>query len=133
MANLHKFSVQESLNAGLGQAGKFTILDASSGGLGGSAGASISAGDGASVANTTHLDISDGAHQLVVWADGDIYWNFATSDLDVDTDTNLKLTSDTLTTIAVPYGLKNAKTDTIRFNMLGVASGSGTVVRIVEV
>ena len=36
MADLHKFTVQESLNANLGQSGNFNILDASSGGLGGS-------------------------------------------------------------------------------------------------
>jgi hypothetical protein len=133
MADLHKFTVQESLNANLGQSGNFNILDASSGGLGGSAGASIAAGSNADVTNTKHLDISSGTHQLLIWADGDIYFNFATSDLDVDTDTSLKLSGEALTSLSVPYGLMSkAGGETIRFNFLSTSTTTHTV-RIVEV
>ena len=133
MANLHKFSVQEAVNASQGNAGNFTIADASSGGLGGSAGASITAGSSADVTNTKHLDIAAGTHQLLIYPEGDIYWNFATSDLDVDADTSLKLPGDTLTSLAVPKGLLSRdNSETIRFNF-NSTSTTQHIVRIVEV
>tara|TARA_R100000781_G_scaffold33780_1_gene24488 strand:+ start:37 stop:408 length:372 start_codon:yes stop_codon:yes gene_type:complete len=123
MANLQKFRTHEALNTTA--AGKFSVADASSGGLGGSAGASIS------VASTTlHFDLDSGTHQILVYPEGKLYFNFATSDLDIDSDIDLLLPSSTLTSLAVPVGIRT-KGETIRFNF---ASASGTInVRIVEI
>ena len=124
MAELQKFRAHEALNTTA--AGKFSVADAASGGLGGVAGASIQAGTGTSL----HFDLDSGTHQLLVYPEGKIYFNFATSDLDIDGDIDLLLPSQTLTSLAVPVGIRT-KNETIRFNFI---SASGTVVvRIVEV
>tara|TARA_R110002051_G_scaffold102905_1_gene174446 strand:- start:1115 stop:1516 length:402 start_codon:yes stop_codon:yes gene_type:complete len=133
MANLHKFTVQEALNSSQGTAGSFNIADNSSGGLGGTSGDAIQAGSSANPNNTKHFDIAAGTHQLIIYPEGDIYWNFATSDEDIVVNTNLKLPGDVLTSLAVPKGLiSNQDTDTIRFNF-NSTSTTQHIVRIVEV
>jgi hypothetical protein len=133
MADLHKYTVQEALNASTGPSGEFTIADAASGGLGGSSGASITAGSSADVTNTKHMDLENSTTQLLVYAAGDIYFNFATSDLDVDADTNLILPGQSLTSIAVPRAVATRGSgDIIRFNF-NSTSTTAHVVRIVEV
>ena len=133
MANLHKFSVQEALNASQGNAGVFNIADDSSGGLGGSSGDAIQAGSSANANNTKHFDIAAGTHQLIIYPEGDIYWNFATSDEDIVANTNLKLPGDVLTSLAVPKGLLSRNnSETIRFNF-NSTSTTQHIVRIVEV
>ena len=131
MADLHKFTVQEALNASQGNAGKFTIADGASGGLGGSSGASITAGSNADVTNTNHFDIDSTTCQLLIYSAGDIYFNFANSDLDVDTDIHLILPGTSLTSLAVPRAAGD-RNDTLRFNFLSTST-TAHVVRIVEV
>ena len=129
MANLQKFRAHEALNTTA--AGNYNQLDRSSGGLGGSSGDSITAGSSANVTNTIHLDLSSGAHQLLIYSGGDIYFNFATSDEDVVANNSLILPGGSLTSIAVPIGIQGSG-DTIRFNF-NSTSTTAHVVRVVEV
>ena len=129
MADLGQFRSHEALNTTA--AGNYSVADASSGGLGGSSGASIQAGSSADVTNTKHMDLSSNTHQIMIYAAGDIYFNFATSDLDIDADIDLILPGGSLTSLAVPVGMRSARSDTIRFNFQ--STGSACVVRIVEV
>ena len=131
MADLQRFRSHEALNTTA--AGKYLVADASSGGLGGSAGASITAAaiGSPTLTNTLHMDLEDDTHQLLVYAASDIYFNFATSDLDIDNDIDLILPGGSLTSISVPVGLRSNRSDTIRFNFQSI--GSACVVRIVEV
>ena len=112
MADLHKLTVQESLNA-MGPGGKWdTIAAATHGGTG--------------TTDTIHVDVS-GYHQIGIYAHGDIYFNFhntATNDCHASND--LRIDADTLVFIQVPSGLGK----TIYFNHLGVAA---VAVRIVKV
>lgn len=117
MANLHKFTVQEALNAG-GVGGQWTINPVS-----------IIHG-GTTSTYTVHLDIS-GATQLGVYAAGDIYFRFGTAGTtgttdDCIADDDLLIQANTLVFLTVPRGLGN----TIYFNHLGVAA---TTVKTVEV
>tara|TARA_R100000458_G_C8203729_1_gene193440 strand:- start:268 stop:660 length:393 start_codon:yes stop_codon:yes gene_type:complete len=130
MAQLGKFRSHEALNTTA--AGNFSVADASSGGLGGSSGDSIQAGSSASAGNTKHMDLASTTHQIMIYAAGDIYFNFATSDLDIDADIDLVLPGGSLTSLAVPVGIKSASSDTIRFNFNSTSS-TAHVVRIVEV
>jgi hypothetical protein len=129
MADIHKFTTVEALNTTA--AGGHTIADASSGGLGGSSGASITAGASGTASNTKHLDLDSSTHQLFIYAAGDIYFNFATSDLDIDEDIHLILPGGSLTSVAVPVGIASSG-DTIRFNFNSTSS-TQHIVRIVEV
>ena len=130
MANLQKFRTHEALNTTA--AGGFSVADASSGGLGGSSGAQITAGSSADVANTKHMDLASTTHQIMVYAAGDIYFNFATSDLDIDADIDLVLPGGSLTSLAVPVGMRSVRSDTLRFNF-NSTSTTAHAVRIVEV
>ena len=113
MADLHKLSVQEALNAS-GSGGQWTVGTVST------VHASIATG------STVHLSISSTAGQLGVYAAGEIYFNFSTTTTDCNTSNDLRLPADTLIFITVPKGLGG----TIYFNHLGV---SVTTVRTVEV
>tara|TARA_R110002020_G_scaffold384593_1_gene595582 strand:- start:133 stop:525 length:393 start_codon:yes stop_codon:yes gene_type:complete len=130
MADLQQFRSHEALNTTA--AGNFSVGDASSGGLGGSSGASIQAGSSADVTNTKHMDLASTTHQIMIYAAGDIYFNFATSDLDIDADIDLILPGGSLTSLAVPVGMRSARSDTIRFNF-NSTSTTAHVVRIVEI
>jgi len=130
MANINKFRAHEALNTTA--AGNFSVADASSGGLGGSSGAQITAGSSADVANTKHMDLDVGTHQLLLYVAGDVYFNFATSDLDIDADIDLILPGGSLTSIAVPVGMRTSSGQVIRFNF-NSTSTTAHAVRIVEV
>ena len=130
MANINKFRAHEALNTTA--AGNFSVADASSGGLGGSSGAQITAGSSADVANTKHMDLDVGTHQLLLYAAGDVYFNFATSDLDIDADIDLILPGGSLTSIAVPVGMRTSSGQVIRLNF-NSTSTTAHAVRIVEV
>ena len=130
MADLQQFRSHEALNTTA--AGGFSVADAASGGLGGSSGAQITAGSSADVANTKHMDLASTTHQIMVYAAGDIYFNFATSDLDIDADIDLVLPGGSLTSLAVPVGMRSVRSDTLRFNF-NSTSTTAHAVRIVEV
>ena len=128
MADLQKFRAHEALNRTA--AGGYNQLDASSGGLGGSSGAVITAA--VSGGSTSHLDLSVGAHQLLIYVSGDIYFHFAVADTAVDTDIALILPGGSLTSIAIPVSIRSSG-ETIRFSFLSTSASSTRAVRIVEV
>jgi hypothetical protein len=131
MADLQQFRSHEALNTTA--AGGFSVASQNSGGMSGSTGVSITAAaiGSPTLTNTLHMDLASTTHQLLIYAAADIYFNFATSDLDVDNDIDLILPGGSLTSIAVPVGMRSARSDTITFNFQ--STGSACVVRIVEV
>ncbi len=111
MADTHKLSVQEALNA-MGPGGQWNVLAAATHG-------------GTATTDTIHVDVSN-YHQIGVYAAADTYFNFSGSETDCNTSNDLKLDGSTLMFITVPRGIKG----TIYFNHLGV---SANAVRIVGV
>ena len=131
MADLQQLRSHEALNTTA--AGKYSVASQNSGGMTGSTGTSITAAaiGSPTLTDTLHMDLASDTHQLLVYAAADIYFNFATSDLDIDNDIDLILPGGSLTSIAVPVGMRSTRSDTIRFNFQ--STGSACVVRIVEV
>jgi len=115
MANLHKLTVQEALNA-QGTGGVWSVNSVGT--------AAVSGG------TTVNLDVS-GASQLGVYATGqDIYFNFTAADsTSINTSNDLVLRAKALTFITVPQGLGS----TIYFNYLSTSATSTSTVRTVEV
>ena len=111
MADLHKLTVQEAMNAG-GSGGVWTVNP-------------VATHDDVAATDTIHVDVS-GAGQLGIYPAGQIYFNFSASETDCNTSNDLRIPGSTLTFITVPRGLGS----TIYFNHLGVAA---VAVRIVEV
>ena len=114
MADLHRLTVQEAMNAS-GPGGVWTVN------------AVANTGSNADVTNTVHLDVS-GAGQLGIYAGGEIYFNFSASQTDVTIANDMKIPGHTLTFITVPRGLGR----TIYFNHLSTSSTTHAV-RTVEV
>ena len=112
MANVHKLSVQEALNA-MGPGGQWNIQAAATHG-------------GTATSDTIHLDVSS-YHQIGIYAAGDIYFRFsADSGDDCNTSNDLKIDGSTLVFLTIPRGVGQV----IYFNHLGVAA---CAVRIVGV
>jgi len=114
MADLHKLTVQESLNS-MGPGGVWTVN------------AVGTAGSSASAANTIHLDVS-GASIIGIHPAVDIYFNFSATTTDVTAANDLPLSADTLIFITVPRGLGK----TIYFNYISQSTTTGAV-KTVEV
>ena len=114
MANLHKLTVQEAMNAS-GSGGAWTVNGVST------------TGSNADVTNTVHIDVSN-ANQLGLYSSGEIYFNFSATTTDVTIANDLKLPAETLIFIAVPAGLGKTR----YFNHLSTSTTAHTV-RIVEV
>ena len=113
MANLHKHSVQESLNTTTG--GEWSVKSVGT------------AGSSADVANTTHVSLGATAGCIGIYAAVEIFFNFASSETDVNASNDLLIPKNTLTFITVPRGLGN----TIYFNYNSTSTTTGAV-RIVE-
>jgi hypothetical protein len=114
MADLHKLTVQEAMNAS-GPGGVWTVNSVST------------TGSNASTGNTVHVDVS-GAGQLGLYSSGEIYFSFSAKFQDITTANDLKLPAEALTFITIPRGLGA----TIYFNHLSTSTTAHTV-RIVEV
>ena len=114
MADLHKLTVQEAMNAS-GPGGVWTVNGVST------------TGSNADVTNTVHVEVS-GAGQLGLYSSGEVYFNFSASQTDVTTANDMILPDQTLVFITVPRGLGS----TIYFNHLSTSTTAHTV-RIVEV
>ena len=113
MADLHKLTVQEAMNAS-GSGGGWNVESAAT-------------HVGTAEANTVHVDVSTAA-QIGIYSAGAIYFKFSTNaGVDVETDDDLTLPATTLTFITVPRALG----PTIYFNHLGI--GAACEVRIVLV
>ena len=113
MADLHKYSVQEALNNTVGG--------------GWSVSSSGTAGSSADVNNTIHKSIHSSTGNIGVYSAVEIYFNFTTSETNVNASNDLLIPKNTLTFITVPRALGN----TIYFNYNSTSTTTGAV-RIVE-
>ena len=121
MADLHKLTVQEAMNAS-GAGGVWTVNTA------------LAIAAVTTKTDTLHTDVS-GAGQLGLYASTDMYFSFSntnsgtTDGVDITTVGNhLILAANTLTFITVPRGLGS----TIYFNILSTTTTVGTC-RLIEV
>jgi hypothetical protein len=114
MADLHKRSVQEALNATVG--GAWTVSS------------SETTGSSADVANTKHKLLTASTATIGVYSAVEIYFNFTASESNVNDSDDMILPKNTLTFLTVPRGLG----DTIYFNHNSTSTSTGAV-RIVEV
>lgn len=113
MANTHTYSVQEALNTTVG--GEWTVASAGT------------AGSSADVANTSHQLLKASTGSVGIYSAVEIYFNFASSETNVNASNDLLIPKNTLTFITVPRGLGN----TIYFNYNSTSTTTGAV-RIVE-
>jgi len=114
MANLHKYSVQEALNATVG--GKWTVSSAGT------------AGSSADVANTSHKLLQASTSTLGIYSAVEIYYNFTASETNVNASNDLLIPANTQFFITVPRGLGDA----VYFNFNSTSTTTGSV-RMVEI
>ena len=114
MADLHTHSVQEALNATVG--GVWTVSSAGT------------AGSSADVANTSHKLLTPSTATLGVYSVVEIYYNFTTSETNVNASNDLLIPANTQFFITVPRGLGN----TVYFNFNSTSTTTGAV-RMVEI
>jgi len=114
MADLHTHSVQEALNATVG--GVWTVSSAGT------------AGSSADVANTSHKLLTPSTATLGVYSAVEIYYNFTTSETNVNASNDLLIPANTQFFITVPRGLGN----TVYFNFNSTSTTTGAV-RMVEI
>ena len=114
MANLHTHSVQEAVNATVG--GSWTVSTAGT------------AGSSADVANTSHKLLASSTSTLGVYSAVEIYYNFATSETNVNASNDLLIPANTQFFITIPRGLGN----TVYFNFNSTSTNTGAV-RMVEI
>jgi hypothetical protein len=114
MANLHKRSVQEALNATVG--GGWTVNSPGT------------AGSSADVANSIHLALATMTSTIGIYAAVEIYFNFSTTTTDVTAANDLVIPKNTLTFVTVPRGLGN----TVYFNYNSTSTTTGAV-KVVEI
>ena len=114
MADLHKHSVQEALNATV--SGVWTVSSAGT------------AGSSADVANTSHKLLTPSTATLGVYSVVEIYYNFTTSETNVNASNDLLIPANTQFFITVPRGLGN----TVYFNFNSTSTTTGAV-RMVEI
>ena len=114
MANLHRYSVQEAVNSTVG--GSWTVSTAGT------------AGSSADVANTSHKLLASSTSTLGVYSAVEIYYNFATSETNVNASNDLLIPANTQFFITIPRGLGN----TVYFNFNSTSTNTGAV-RMVEI
>ena len=114
MANLHKRSVQEALNATVG--GGWTVNSPGT------------AGSSAAATNSIHLALATITATIGVYSAVEIYFNFAASATDVTAANDMVIPKNTLTFITVPRGLGN----TVYFNYNSTSTTTGAV-KVVEI
>tara|TARA_R110002012_G_C11299762_1_gene573170 strand:+ start:203 stop:547 length:345 start_codon:yes stop_codon:yes gene_type:complete len=114
MADLHTNSVQEALNATTG--GTWTVSTAGT------------AGSSANVANTSHKLLHSSTATFGVYSAVEIYYNFTTSETNVNASNDLLIPANTQFFITVPRGLGN----TVYFNFNSTSTTTGAV-RMVEI
>jgi len=114
MANLHKRSVQEALNATVG--GTWTVNSAAA------------SGSSADVANTVHVSLAATTATIAVYSSVALYFNFAASETSVNASNDMIIPKETMMFFTVPRGLGN----TVYFNHNSTTTSTGSV-RIVEI
>ena len=119
MADLHRFTVQEALNASQGNAGGWTVNSTQT----------INASGG----TTIHLSLAVDTHILLLQPTVETQISFTTSEADISTNDDVAVPANTLTSMQVPRGLiSRTAADTIILNMLSDSTATGTM-RVVEV
>lgn len=114
MADLHKFTVQEALNASQGNAGGWTVN------------ARLAIGSAAHA----YQELDASTTQIGIWSDSEVYFRFDTSTSDtIDTGRDLILLPSTLTFINVPKNVGSS----IVVHFKQVSSVATKYLRIVEV
>lgn len=114
MANLHKRSVQEALNATVG--GNWTVNSVGT------------AGSSANVNNSIHLALATMTSTIGIHSAVEIYFNFTTTATDVNASNDMIIPKNTLTFLTVPRGLGN----TVYLNYNSTSTTTGAV-RVVEI
>jgi len=114
MADLHKFTVQEALNASQGSAGGWSVQTRQS----------VST---AASADTKHHPLNAATTILLLQPSVDLQFSFTVAETDIDVNDDLYIPGDVLTSLTVPRSLGG----TINLNYIGL-SASGTI-KIVEV
>ena len=114
MANLHKRSVQEALNATVG--GNWTVNSVGT------------AGSSANVNNSIHLALATMTSTIGIHSAVEIYFNFTTAGTDVNASNDMIIPKNTLTFLTVPRGLGN----TVYLNYNSTSTTTGAV-RVVEI
>jgi len=114
MANLHKRSVQEALNATVGG-----IWNVNTSGT---------AGSSANVNNSIHLALATMTSTLGIHSAVEIYFNFTATSTDVNAGNDMIIPKNTMIYLTVPRGLGN----TVFFNYNSTSTTTGAV-RTVEV
>ena len=109
MADLHKRSVQEALNATVG--GIWSVNSAAT------------AGSSANVNNSIHLGLATMTSTLGVYSAVEIYFNFTAVATDVNASNDMIIPKNTLTFLTVPRGLGN----TVFFNYNSTSTTTGAV------
>ena len=113
MAELHKFTVQEALNASQGSAGSWTPAEVETVPATGSTG---------------NFSLSNNTHLLMLQPTVETQISFDTAASNIDTDDDISIPANTLTSIVVPRGLGN--TIVLNFGADGAVAGT---MRIVEI
>jgi hypothetical protein len=113
MADLHKFTVQESLNASQGHAGGWTVAARQT--------VEISSG------STQHFPLNAATTILMLQPSVDTQFSFTTAEADIVPNNDLHIPADNLTSLVVPRNLGS----TIIINFIGLSS-AGTM-KVVEV
>lgn len=111
MADLHKFTVQESLNASQGHSGKWDT----------------SQGNQTVDSSSRNIDLSSQAHILILQSTVDMYIRFSATADTLSSTRDLKVLADTIFSITIPRGIG----DSIKFCWSRVSS-DGTL-KIIEV
>ena len=112
MADLHKFTVQESLNASQGHSGRW---DTSQG--------------NANVQNgTARVSLNAATHIVILQSTVDAYIRFTNTDENISATSDIKILADSIFSITVPRGIEG--TVKLMFSRVGSVTG---VMKIVEV
>ena len=114
MADVHKYTVQEELNTTVG--GEWSVATAGT------------AGSSADVNNTTHKSIKESTGILGIYSAVEIYFNFTSSEANVNASNDMLIPKNTLTFLTIPRGLGS----TIFFNYNSTSTTTGSV-RMVEI
>ena len=114
MADTHRYSVQEALNTTVG--GEWTVASAGT------------AGSSADVANTTHKSLKTSTGVLGIYSAVEIYFNFTSSETNVNASNDMIIPKNTLMFLTIPRGLGN----TVYFNYNSTSTTTGAV-RMVEI
>jgi len=114
MADTHTYSVQEALNTTVG--GEWTVATAGT------------AGSSADVANTTHKLLKTSTGVLGIYSAVEIYFNFTSSETNVNASNDMIIPKNTLMFLTIPRGLGN----TVYFNYNSTSTTTGAV-RMVEI